>query len=62
MRQGVITRDPDKFEGQPYSVVTPDVSAIDPVDRANRLLPDVTFEATPAGAIHKAVITGAVSI
>jgi len=62
VRQGVITRDPDKFEGQPYSVVTPDVSAIDPVDRANRLLPDVTFEATPAGAIHKAVITGAVSI
>lgn len=44
------------------SVTAPKVADVDPVDKANRLLPDVEFTATLAGAIHQLVITGKVSV
>lgn len=47
----------------PAPVVTvPRVADIDPADKAARLLPDVKFSATLAGAIHATTITGTVSV
>lgn len=43
------------------TVSVPDVATVSPIDKAARLLPDVTFAATLAGAIHKVVINGVVS-
>jgi hypothetical protein len=51
--------DPD--DPQPR-VSAPLVKDVDPVDRANRLLPDVEFFARLAGAIHAVEITGTVSV
>ena len=45
-----------------YEVSVPKVADISQVDRANRLLPDVSFNATLAGAIHAVEITGVVSV
>lgn len=42
-------------------VEAPDVADVDPADKAARNLPDVTFSATLAGAIHATTITGSVS-
>ncbi len=48
---------------EPEPVVTvPKVSAVSPANKAARVLPDVDFEATLAGAIHKVVITGRVTV
>ena len=44
------------------TVTAPLVADIAVADRANRLLPDVKFEATLAGAIHKVQISGVVSV
>lgn len=44
------------------TVSAPDVQDIDPIDRANRLLPDIEFAAQLAGAIHKTQIQGVVTI
>ncbi len=44
------------------TVTAPLVSAISSVDRGNRLLPDVKFTATLAGAIEKINISGRVSV
>lgn len=47
----------------PVPVVTaPKVADISANDKANRLLPDIHFEATLAGAIHEVVITGTISV
>jgi len=47
----------------PAPVVTaPLVADIDPADKAGRVLPDVNFTATLAGAIHQLVITGVLSV
>lgn len=47
----------------PAPVVTvPLVASVASGDRALRLLPDVKFSATLAGAIHKVIITGVVSV
>ena len=47
----------------PAPVVTaPKVADIDPADRANRILPDINFQATLAGAIHKLIISGVLSV
>lgn len=54
-RYGVIT-------AESIVVNTPDLSEISVGDRANRLLPDVTFSATLQGAIHKVVVAGTVSV
>jgi hypothetical protein len=43
-------------------VLAPKVADIDTADKANRILPDVTFTATLAGAIHKLVISGTLSV
>jgi hypothetical protein len=51
------------FASTPAPTVTvPKVADISPVDRANRLLPDITFTATLAGAIHAVEISGTVSV
>ena len=44
------------------TVTVPKVSTVSPVDKAARLLPDVKFDATLAGAIHAVNITGLVSV
>lgn len=43
-------------------VVAPKVADIDPVTRGTRVLPNVTFQATLAGAIHVVNIQGTVSV
>lgn len=43
------------------AVTVPDVADVSTVDKAARLLPDVKFSATLAGAIHKVEINGTVS-
>ena len=45
-----------------YTVTVPRVSEISANDRANRVLPDIKFQAYLAGAIHKVTIQGTVSI
>lgn len=47
----------------PEPVVTvPKASEVSSVDKGNRLLPDVTFEATLAGAIHQLTISGTIAV
>lgn len=43
-------------------VTAPKVADISPIDRGNRLLPDVRFTGTLAGAIHKVEIVGVISV
>jgi hypothetical protein len=40
----------------------PLVSAVSTIDKGNRTLPDITFEAILAGAIHKVIIAGVLSL
>lgn len=56
IRAGGLSNDPA------YEVSVPKVSTVDPVSRAARLLPDVSFNATLAGAIHAVEISGIVSV
>jgi len=44
------------------SVSAPAAADVDPIDRGNRLLPDVTFQYTEAGAIHGVVVQGTVQV
>lgn len=44
------------------AVFAPDVADVSAIDKASRTLPDVSFTATLAGAIHSVVITGTVSV
>jgi hypothetical protein len=53
---------PDLYEGQPYNVTIPKVADISQTDRANRILPDITFRATLAGAIHEVEVQGTVAV
>jgi len=53
---GLLAADP------PFTISVPRVANIAQADRANRLLPDMKFTATLAGAIHKIVIRGTVSV
>lgn len=47
----------------PAPVVTaPKAADVDTADKANRILPDIFFQATLAGAIHKLVISGVLSV
>lgn len=51
------------LSNNPAPVVTvPKVSAVASSDKALRLLPDVKFSGTLAGAIHKCVVSGVVSV
>lgn len=54
--KNVIAADP------PFEIETPLATDVAANDRVNRLLPDVTFDARMAGAIHKVEIQGVVSI
>tara|TARA_R110000803_G_scaffold13482_1_gene37864 strand:- start:13501 stop:14838 length:1338 start_codon:yes stop_codon:yes gene_type:complete len=47
---------------QDIIIVAPKISEISVNDRANRILPAITFEAKLAGAIHKATIRGTVTV
>jgi hypothetical protein len=44
------------------SVSAPAVADVDPTDKANRLLPDVLFDGGLAGAVHKTIISGKLSV
>lgn len=51
------------FAADPAPVVTVPLAAeVDPNDKANRLLPDVRFTATLAGAIHEVEVRGVVTV
>lgn len=62
VRKSVIAEAPEVFDGQPYLVTVPKIEDIDPADKAIRLLPDVTFNAVLAGAIHRVLVNGVVSL
>jgi hypothetical protein len=47
---------------QAITVTVPLISEISVNDRANRILPAITFEAKLAGAIHKATVRGTVTV
>lgn len=54
-RQGIA-------EDPPFTTSVPKVADVSTTDKANRLLPDVTFGATLAGAIHFTNINGTVTL
>lgn len=54
--RGVIAPEPE------YEIFVPDVLETDELDRANRILRDVSFRARLAGAIHKIDINGTVTV
>jgi len=54
--KGILTDDPK------FVVNSPKVADISSSNKALRLLPDIKFSATLAGAIHKVVISGVVSV
>lgn len=45
-----------------YQIFVPDANTVPPVDKANRILRNVSFRATLAGAIHAVQISGTVSV
>lgn len=54
---------PPDVDGNPgYTVTYPRASEVSTTDKANRLLPDIEFAATLAGAINKVEIQGVVSL
>jgi len=64
IRRGGLAENTDetKYNGKKYQVTVPKVADISANDKANRLLPDVSFRATLAGAIHKGEVAGVVEI
>lgn len=56
IERGGIATDP------PYTTSVPKVANVSSTDKANRLLPDVEFNATLAGAIHATDIDGTVTL
>lgn len=62
IESGYLTARPDLYDGQPYRVTVPKVADVSQADKANRLLPDITFRATLAGAIQKVTINGVVAV
>ena len=60
IKKGLLQPNPDKYDGKPYLISVPKYSEISENDKGNRLLPDITWEATLAGAIHKVTIQGRV--
>lgn len=53
---GVLAEDPA------FTITTPVVADLTATVRATRCLPAITFEARLAGAIHKVIVTGSVSV
>lgn len=66
IREGLLSPDAEiidsKGNPQVYLVSAPKAIDVSDVDKANRFLPNVTFKATLAGAIHKVTIQGVVSL
>ncbi len=52
----------DTLGPQGFLVDTPDISDVSATDKANRILKNVTFSATVAGAIHAIRISGTLSV
>lgn len=60
LQQGINN---DFISSEPPPVITvPNATTVPPVDKANRILRNVKFQATLAGAIHAIQITGTVSV
>lgn len=57
-----IAQDVNQLIDAGWTVTPPLLSSISQVDRANRLLPNMQFTARLAGAIHKVVIDGTVTV
>lgn len=55
-KRGILSPDPE------FTVTFPLVADVATIDKAARLLPDIKFSATLAGAVHRVVITGVVSV
>jgi len=53
---GILTNDPAPV------VTAPDISEVSTSDKSNRILRDIDFTATFAGAIHKPIISGKISV
>jgi hypothetical protein len=53
---GILAADPA------YEITAPDASEVSVADKGNRLLPDMEFTGTYAGAIHKVEIQGVLSL
>ncbi|NIQ92450.1 MAG: DUF3383 domain-containing protein, partial [Deltaproteobacteria bacterium] len=62
IRQSVLRANVEKYNGLPYFLDVPTVNEIAANDRAQRLLPDIEWEADLAGAIHKVTIKGRVVV
>jgi hypothetical protein len=57
---GLIAKDAD---GNPiYAVTVPVIGDISSVDKGNRLLPDIAFTATLAGAVHTVTVSGILEV
>lgn len=60
LQQGIdnnfIAQDP------PYEIFVPKAASVLPIDKTNRILKNVSFQATLAGAIQAIQITGTVSV
>jgi len=56
IRVGGLSNDPEP------TITVPKAADVDPIDKNNRLLPDVDFQATLAGAIHAVEINGRLSV
>jgi len=59
---GLLTPDPDTFDGEPFLVGVPLVKDVSTTDKGTRTLNNVTWQATLQGAIHKVVISGRVEL
>lgn len=59
-RNGLIAR--DDFGNGLYTVTAPRRQDIAAIDRANRILPDVYWDAELAGAVHKVRVSGVVRV
>jgi hypothetical protein len=59
---GFLTPRPDLYAGQPYDVTVPASADVSSADKTARILRNVDFTATIAGAVHKIIITGRVAV
>ena len=66
MEEGIsatyLSGDVPEGQDKAFIVTAPDVAAVPSADKIARLLPDVTFEATLAGAIHAVQVNGVIKI
>jgi hypothetical protein len=66
MREGIgasyLSDDIPEGQEEAFIVTAPDVSEVSAQNKIDRLLPDVAFEATLAGAIHATQINGSIQV